>query len=457
MKHFLRLTDLAYSDIEKIFETADAVAQGGFERILDKKTAVMFFPETSIRTRVSFEKGVHLLGGQTVLFPPEALDKKERIKDVVGYLNNWADLIVVRHKDMSVLEEIAKYAKVPVINALTSVNHPCEMMSDMYALSKKRDDIKKCRFLFMGAKGNIGLAWKEASEAFEFSLEQCCAKGYEIDGLTVNYDIEEAVRGKDVVCTDSLPAEALKDFEGLQITKAVMDKANPDALLNPCPPFYIGEEVSEDAIDSPYFVGYEFKKSLLPVQQAIMIFCLTSEGEAINDYSGFRLETEHLVLKKPVLDDWKALYKNIWSRDESAKYMLWETTKSEEEAEERMKRSVNWQYNNKYAFCVYPKDIGEAVGWAVMCPCGPDAFEITGVALGPDFVRKGYGREILKAFEEAARSEGAVKLISGNRAMNVASRQLQKACGFVFESLSEEKQDPRTGEKYFIENNVKYL
>ena len=86
-----------------------------------------------------------------------------------------------------------------------------------------------------------------------------------------------------------------------------------------------------------------------------------------------------------------------------------------------------------------------------------DSFEISGVALGPDYVRKGYGREIMEALEEAARSEGALKIISSNRQGNVASRELQKACGYVFEGLSEEKEDPYTGEKYFLENNVKYL
>ena len=108
-----------------------------------------------------------------------------------------------------------------------------------------------------------------------FDLEQCCGKGYEIDGLVSHYDIEKAITGKDIVCTDSLPADALADFQKCKVTTQVMEKANKGAILNPCPPFYRREEVSEDVIQSDYFVGYEFKKYLLKVQQAIMIYCLT--------------------------------------------------------------------------------------------------------------------------------------------------------------------------------------
>ena len=88
------------------------------------------------------------------------------------------------------IERIAKYSSVPVINAMTDVNHPCEMLSDLYALSKIRDDLKKDKFLFCGTNGNIGYAWKEASEAFGFELEQCCGEGYEIDGIVSHHDIE---------------------------------------------------------------------------------------------------------------------------------------------------------------------------------------------------------------------------------------------------------------------------
>lgn len=274
MKNLIRLTDYISRDIYDIFRIADEVQQGKYTDILKGKSVVLFFPNTSIRTRVSFEKGIHLLGGQSILFPVEALDKKEDLKDVFGYLNNWADMVIVRHKHIKVLEYLVKYTSVPVINAMTDSNHPCEVLSDMYALSKIRRDFVKDKFLFCGAKGNIGLAWKEASDVMGFALEQCCGHGYEMDGL-VSYDnINEAIIGKDIVCTDSLPANALDDFKDCQVTSEIMRKANNGALLNPCPPFYRGEEVSDEVMESGYFVGYEFKKCLLAVQQAIMLYCL---------------------------------------------------------------------------------------------------------------------------------------------------------------------------------------
>ena len=274
MKNFIRLTDYTASDIYDIFTITDEVLQGKYHDILKGKSIVLFFSSASIRTRVTFEKGIYLLGGQPILFPTETLDKKEDLKDVCGYLNNWADMIIVRHKDINVLEKMAKYSAVSVINAMTDSNHPCEIVTDMYSLSKIRDDFIKDKYLFCGKSGNIGLAWKEASEVMGFDLSQCCGIGYEMDGVKTYHNIKEAVRGKDFICTDSLPAEILNDFRECQVTREIMDMANENALLNPCPPFYRGEEVSDDAIESEYFVGYEFKKNLLAVQQAVMIWCM---------------------------------------------------------------------------------------------------------------------------------------------------------------------------------------
>lgn len=276
MKSLVRLSDYKKEDILEIFKIADELQQGKYVDFLRGKTVVMFFPNSSIRTRVTFEKGICLLGGQTILFPPETLDKKEEIKDVIGYLNQWADAVVVRHKDIKLIDRIKQCSKIPVVNAMTDSNHPCEMISDLYALSKIRKNFLKEEYLFCGAKGNIGLAWKEIAEVMELSLSQCCPKGYEMEGIPVFADVRAAVRGKDIVCTDSLPKESLWDFKDFQITKEIMDRANAGAVLNPCPPFYRGEEVSEDAIESSYFVGYEFKKCLLEIQQAILIFNLTN-------------------------------------------------------------------------------------------------------------------------------------------------------------------------------------
>ena len=274
MRHLIRLTDWNMSDIEQIFLLAKELEEGKIEKKLAGKSVIMFFPNSSIRTRVTYEKGIYLLGGQPILFPSETLNKKEALKDVCGYLNQWADAVIVRHKEIKVLEEMAKYLKVPVINAMTDINHPCEVLSDLYALSKIRSDYRKDKYVFCGEAGNIGLAWKEAAEVFGLDLVQCCAKGYEMDGVKAYAQIRDAAAGRDIICTDSLSSDLLPEFKDCQVTKEVMELATRGALLNPCPPFYRGEEVTEDVIESEYFVGYEFKKCLLTVQQAVLLYCL---------------------------------------------------------------------------------------------------------------------------------------------------------------------------------------
>lgn len=107
MKNLIRLIDYTQNDIYDIFHIADEIVQGKHHEILKGKSVVLFFPSSSIRTRVTFEKGIFLLGGQSILFPTETLDKKEDLRDVCGYLNNWADMIIVRHREIGVLERIA--------------------------------------------------------------------------------------------------------------------------------------------------------------------------------------------------------------------------------------------------------------------------------------------------------------------------------------------------------------
>ncbi len=276
MKNLIRLREYSRDDVKRIFHIADELQSGRYKEFLKGKTIVMFFPDSSIRTRITFEKGIHLLGGQTVLFPPSALDKKEKIEDVIGYLNNWTDGLIIRYKDIFVIDEIARYADSPVINAMTDINHPCEMLADMYSLSQIRQDFTKENYLFVGASGNIGLAWKEASELMGFSLTQSSPIGYKIPGVSHVIDLKNAIIGKDIICTDSLRSDILKDFCEHQVTLEIMENANKNAILNPCPPFYRGEEVSKDVIESKYFVGYSFKKYLLEIQQAIIIYSMLS-------------------------------------------------------------------------------------------------------------------------------------------------------------------------------------
>ena len=146
----------------------------------------------------------------------------------------------------------------------------------------------------------------------------------------------------------------------------------------------------------------------------------------VTDYSDVKLETKDLILKKAEFEDWKTIYYNLWRHKESAKYMLWQPTETDE----------------------------DAIGFAGMRELEPGIYEETGIALGPEFVQKGYGRQILTTLLEEAGKLGAKEFHACNRIGNAASRVLQLSCGFVFDSLSEEKTDPRTGETYVLENHI---
>lgn len=179
----------------------------------------------------------------------------------------------------------------------------------------------------------------------------------------------------------------------------------------------------------------------------------------VTDYSGVVIETKDLIMKKAVFDDWKPLYRNITSRPESAKYMLWKTDDSEKVSKDRMLRTLDFQSKEKYALTVYLKTESgpEAIGWASMREAGPGIYEEMGIAIGPEFVGKGYGKQILNALCEEAKKQGAKEFRCSYREKNLASKGLMDACGFEFDYRSEEKTDPRTGEIYVVVNTKKDL
>lgn len=278
-KNLIHIQDLTKLQVFEIFQLADIfLAEKYLGQPLQGKTIVLIFPENSTRTKLTFEKGIQMLGGNAVQFSSAALDKKEDVKDVIGYMESWADAVVVRHDNLALIERMAENSHIPVINAMTSKNHPCEIIADLYSLSKIRKDFLKDSYLFLGTNGNVGESWRAAAQLMGFQLEQCCPLGYELNNIRVYRDLNQAMAGKDVICTDSIPAAAREDFKGYQIGIPQMRMANEGAILNPCPPFHRGEEVSADVIDSQYFVGYSFKKTLLVVWQAILYYLLKQKA-----------------------------------------------------------------------------------------------------------------------------------------------------------------------------------
>lgn len=170
------------------------------------------------------------------------------------------------------------------------------------------------------------------------------------------------------------------------------------------------------------------------------------------------LETKDLFVKKAAMEDWRDMYYNLWRHADSAKYMLWNATQSEEEARARMERTLAWEASHAYNWLVYEKASGQAIGFAGLEVLEEGVCGETGIAIGPAFTGKGYGKQILNALTDYARKElGAKKFVACSRTANTASHHLQMACGFVFSHFSEEKTDPRTGETYVLEYNVRNL
>lgn len=164
-----------------------------------------------------------------------------------------------------------------------------------------------------------------------------------------------------------------------------------------------------------------------------------------------KLETADLILDAARFSDWEAMYRNIWSRAESARYMLWKATENEEAAQERMRRTIAYQEKHPTTWTIFEKAGGEAIGFAGMEEAARHVYEDTGIAVGPAFVRRGYGKQIVAALVEYSfRELGAEKFVYSCRSKNDASRALALSCGFCY-THSEDKTDARNGEPYTLE------
>lgn len=278
--NLLDINELSTDQILNIFQLTDEIKLGRHNNCLSGKTFILFFPELSIRTRITFERGIKDLGGECIIFPPETLDRREQLSDAVKYIENWAQAVIVRHTDFSKIQELCSHSAIPVINAMTAVNHPCEILSDLYSISKRREQFQDLVYTFVGPAGNICKSWAAISNVMNLQFNHVCTKGHQL-GHDSNYykfytDLDEILMKSDVVITDSLPKEFQNEeyIAKYQITLERMKLTQNRAMLNPCPPFFRGEEISVEAISSEYFVGYAFKKDLLYVQQAIILHCL---------------------------------------------------------------------------------------------------------------------------------------------------------------------------------------
>jgi len=168
-------------------------------------------------------------------------------------------------------------------------------------------------------------------------------------------------------------------------------------------------------------------------------------------------ETKDLILRKAVLSDWQSMYRNIWSRPESAKHMVWDVTASEEDAVARMERTIAFQSAHDYHWTVVEKSSGQAIGWAGMQQRSPGVWSETGIAIGPDFTGKGYGKQLLQFLTNYARDElGATEFTACCRPENIPSQRMQLACGFAY-THSETVIHPRDQVPYVLDHYAKDL
>lgn len=161
------------------------------------------------------------------------------------------------------------------------------------------------------------------------------------------------------------------------------------------------------------------------------------------------METKDLILGKAKFEDWESMYRNVWSRPETGKYMLWRVTADEAGAKERMQRSIAWQKDHD-VWMVYERSSGQAIGFAGVEEIKPHIWQDASLALGPDYVGKGYGKQLLQFLLEYCASLGGEEFYYSTRACNQASRALALSCGFAYQH-SEQRTDPRNGEPYELE------
>ncbi len=296
VRHFLSLTDLSTDEIKQIVARAEALKQGQPARhSLQHRAVALVFEKSSTRTRVSFEAGIAQLGGSSIFLAPadSHLVRGEPIADTARVLSRMVDLIVMRTGDHARLERMAQYASVPVINALSDFNHPCQLLADIQTFIQHRGELTGQRVAWIGDGNNVCHSWMNAARQLRFTLNVATPAGYAPDAdllqacrpyVTLSPDPPSAARDAALVVTDcwvSMGQEAekqqrLEQFDGFCVDQPLMANARPDALFMHCLPAYRGVEVSADVIDGPHSVVWDEAENRLHSQKALIEFLLAS-------------------------------------------------------------------------------------------------------------------------------------------------------------------------------------
>ncbi|MGB4780956.1 ornithine carbamoyltransferase [Candidatus Methylomirabilis sp.] len=303
-KDLLSIRDLTASEIDGLFDlAADLKAQqrkGIAHPLLTGKTLGMIFEKPSLRTRVTFEVGMAQLGGRAIYLAPTdiQLGKRETVKDVAKNLERWVDGIMARTFTHQTVEQLARHAAVPVINGLSDLTHPCQILADLFTLREKRGPLRGVKVAYIGDGNNVCHSWLYGAAKTAMDLNVACPKGYEPDAdvvafarqeaeasggrITLLDDARAAVAGADVLYTDvwtsmGQESEAAKrrlDFQGFQVNAALIGLAKPDVLVMHCLPAHRGEEITDEVLDGPHSIVYDEAENRLHVQKAILVTLL---------------------------------------------------------------------------------------------------------------------------------------------------------------------------------------
>ncbi len=261
------------------------------------KTLAMLFQKPSLRTRLTFEAGMAQLGGHAIYLGPTeiGIGERESVKDVARNLSRWVDLIMIRTFAHETCLELARESAVPVINGLTDLLHPCQLMADLLTLKEHRGDFSRLRIAFVGDGFNLAHSWIEAAELFGLELRVGCPSGYEPDKgfahrikrarVVVTNDPKEAVSGADAVYTDTWTsmgqereaARRRRDFKAFQVNRELLKHAKSGAMVMHCLPAHRGEEITDEVLDGPNSVVLDEAENRLHVQKAIMLWLLKPE------------------------------------------------------------------------------------------------------------------------------------------------------------------------------------
>ena len=300
MKHLLKMLDLSQQEIFDILDLADQLKYQTKHNIphpiLEGKTLGMIFQKASTRTRVSFEVGMYQLGGQALFLSTNDLQigRGEPIKDTARVLSRYVDGIMIRTYSHAEVEELAEYADVPVINGLTDDYHPTQVIADLITIQEHKGKLEGIKFAYVGDGNNMTHSLMIGCAKVGMDVTVACPDGYmpnpEIVALaqgyaaesggsvTVMHDPKEAVKGVDVVYTDtwaSMGQEAEKEirkkaFVGYQVDDAMMALAKPDAIFMHCLPAYRGMEVTDEVMESAQSVVFDEAENRLHAHKAIM-------------------------------------------------------------------------------------------------------------------------------------------------------------------------------------------